>query len=342
MARRILQKSGLWRTRRVVVVAPSLPQILDIVGPLQVFARARELLNAQHPGMAPAYRTQIVSSGSDRSILTNSGMRLTSDATLPQLRGGIDTLMVAGGDGIESMAANDPLVRFLVRRASTTRRVCSICTGAFALAKAGLLDGRRATTHWKYCSELARLFPTVDVDSHPIFIGDGHLYTSAGVTAGMDLALALVEEDFGGALALEVARELVLYLRRQGSQAQFSVPLAMQTGGRVSLRDLQMWMLENLNNRLSVDVLAKRVVMSPRHFARVFRTEMGMTPGAFVEGMRIEAARRRLEESKRSVEQIASDCGFGTADSMRRIFRRRLRVAPAAYRARFTQGQERL
>ena len=340
-AKRARGRSAVWQTKRIVVLTPSLPQMLDIVGPLQVFARAKELLQARNPDAAEAYSLQIANAGTERTIVTNSGMCLLSDMSVRHLRGRIDTLLVAGGEGIDSVGADDPLVRFLVRRVSTVRRVGSICTGAFVLAKAGLLEGRRATTHWKYCSKLAALFPNVVVDCHPIFIRDSNLYTSAGVTAGMDLALALVEEDFGGALALEVARELVLYLRRPGSQAQFSVPLAAQATDRGSLRDLQMWMMEHLGDHLSVEALAKRVAMSPRHFARVFRAEMGVAPGAFVERLRIESARRRLEESKRSVEQIALDCGFGTADSLRRTFRRRLRVSPAAYRARFTQGQKR-
>jgi transcriptional regulator GlxA family with amidase domain len=210
-----------------------------------------------------------------------------------------------------------------------------VCTGAFVLAEAGLLDGRRATTHWEWCDALAARFPRVQVDRDPIFVRDGNVYTSAGVTAGMDLALALVEEDHGRALALEVARQMVLFLRRPGGQSQFSAALAAQSADREPLRDLQAWIAEDPGRDCSVPALARRVAMSPRNFARVFTREVGSTPGQFVERMRVEAARRRLEESADGVDNIASRCGFGTAETMRRAFLRTLRVPPSAYRSRF-------
>jgi transcriptional regulator GlxA family with amidase domain len=198
-----------------------------------------------------------------------------------------------------------------------------------------LLDGRRATTHWEWCATLAKRYPKVAVAADPIFVKDGNVYTSAGVTAGMDLALALVEEDHGRDVALEVARQLVMFLRRPGGQSQFSAQLAVQTADREPLRELQAWITEHPDGDCSVPALARRVAMSPRNFARVFTREVGMTPARFVESVRIEAARRRLEESVHGVESVAASCGFGTAESMRRAFLRTLRVPPAAYRHRF-------
>ena len=203
------------------------------------------------------------------------------------------------------------------------------------LARAGLLDGRRATTHWNWCHVLIKRAPRADVDPNPIFIRDENVYTSAGVTAGMDLALALVEEDYGSRLALQVARNLVLYLRRPGGQSQFSAALSLQFTDRKPLRDLESWVLDNLNKPLTVPVLAQRVAMSPRNFARVFTKEMKTTPAKFVERLRVEAARRRLEESQNSMETIAGECGFGNVNSMRNVFQRALKIAPGQYRRHF-------
>ena len=211
----------------------------------------------------------------------------------------------------------------------------SICTGAFLLARAGLLEGRRATTHWNYCERLARRYPGVKLDPDPIYIHDGNIYTSAGVTAGMDMALALVEEDVGSAIALAVARELVLYLRRPGSQSQFSVAVNLQAADRQPFRELGAWVLDNLRKNLSVEMLAGRLGMSPRNFARVFRQQMNMTPAKFVETLRLDAARRRLQESNVSLDSVASSCGFRNSDAMRTTFKRVLRVAPGEYRWRF-------
>jgi len=210
-----------------------------------------------------------------------------------------------------------------------------VCTGAFLLAEAGLLDGRRATTHWAYCAELAKRYPQVKVDPDPIFVRDGRIYSSAGVTAGMDLALGLVEEDLGRSLALDVARQLVLFLKRPGGQSQFSAQLEAQSAEREPLRDLQAWISNHPEAPLGVESLARRVAMSPRHFARVFLREVGTTPAKFILRIRVEAARRRLEESRDDVERVAQTCGFGSAEVMRRAFLRTVRVSPSAYRSRF-------
>jgi transcriptional regulator GlxA family with amidase domain len=215
------------------------------------------------------------------------------------------------------------------------RRLAAVCTGTFLLAEAGLLDGRRATTHWRACEQLARRYPTITVERDPIFVRDGNVHTSAGVTAGMDLALALVEADHGRALALRVARELVMFLQRPGGQSQFSTQLAVQTADREPLRELQARIADHLADDLSVPALAAQVAMSERNFARMFTREVGLTPARFVERARVEGARRRLEESADSTDMVAAQSGFASAEVMRRSFVRLLGVPPSAYRGRF-------
>src|SRR5207302_9769105 len=223
----------------------------------------------------------------------------------------------------------------------TARRTAAVCTGAFLLARAGLLEGRRATTHWSAAAELARRYPEVRVDAEPIFLRDGDVWTSAGVTAGMDLALALVEEDLDRDAALAIARHLVLFLRRPGNQSQFSATLAAQQPDREPLREVQRMVVENISQPHTVEAMAARANMSPRHFARAFRAETGITPARYVERVRLEAARRRLEDGADPVATIAAACGFGTPETMRRSFLRALGVAPAEYRRRFPNHPKR-
>jgi transcriptional regulator GlxA family with amidase domain len=273
-------------------------------------------------------------------VVTPSGaaVRTTSGLTLggaPLDDRPVDTLVVAGGTGVRTVLEDASVVAWTQAAAARARRVASVCTGAFLLGRAGLLDGRRATTHWASCAALAEAFPAVDVDPDPIFVRDGDLFTSAGVTAGMDLALALVEDDLGPAVALDVARHLVLFLRRPGGQAQFSAGLAAQAAVRAPLRELQLWMGDHLGEDLSVAALAARAHMSPRTFARAFRDEIGLTPAAYVEALRVERARGALEATDLPVEAVARACGFGTVETLRRAFGRRVGVAPAAYRDRF-------
>src|SRR5213595_2530887 len=323
------------RTRRIVFVAAPGTEIIDLVGPLQVFARAAEMFGKQNPGSPPIYSVEVISASSQRSLVTNCGLRITAHKTFREVRGKIDTLLIAGGNAIEQNEVNADAVRWLKKIAPRSRRVGSVCTGAMLLARAGLLDGRRATTHWNWCEVLIRRAPRTNVDPDPIFVRDENVYTSAGVTAGMDLALALVEEDHGSRLALQVARNLVLYLRRPGGQSQFSAALSLQLTDRKPLRELESWVLDNLNKPLNVPVLAERVAMSPRNFARVFTKEMKTTPAKFVEHLRVETARRRLEESRNSLETIAGECGFGNVNSMRNVFQRTLKIAPGQYRRHF-------
>lgn len=325
-------------TRRILLLAAPGSQILDLVGPFQVFTRASEILARTHPDRSPLYSLQVISTERGM-LLTSCGLRLQPHRTFQQVRGRVDTLLIVGGASIEAGQEDDAVVQWLQRLSPRLRRVGSICTGAFLLARAGLLNGRRATTHWKYCETLALRYPSVNVERDPIFVRDGNVYTSAGVTAGMDLALALVEEDAGPKLALDVARELVLYLRRPGGQSQFSAALNLQASDRDAFSDLGAWVLEHLRNDLSVGLLASRVGMSPRNFARVFRAEMKMTPAKFVESLRLEAARRRLQESDVSLESIAATCGFRNCDAMRSSFKRVLRVTPGEYRWRFQARQ---
>jgi transcriptional regulator GlxA family with amidase domain len=315
-------------SRRVIVVAYPAVQALDVVGPVEVFGAANRMSGREHYEMSVAARAE-------GPVVTMSGLALHADRRIGAIRGHIDTLVVAGGDGTAEALRDRSLVDAIRRLAAQTRRVTSVCSGAFLLAEAGILDGRRATTHWSVCDALARLYPAVAVDPEPIFVRDGNVYTSAGVTAGMDLALALVEEDLGREIALAVARRLVLFLRRPGNQAQFSAQLSAQLAQRDDVREVQRWIADHPESDLSVAALAARAQMSERSFARWFAHEVGVTPGRYVEQVRVEAARRILEESDDSIALVARACGFGTSETMRRSFLRALRVGPTEYRRRF-------
>jgi transcriptional regulator GlxA family with amidase domain len=318
--------------RRIVIVAFPAVQTLDVVGPTEVFSAADRLRGGDE------YEIEVVAADSG-PITTGSGLQLVPHRTLPRVRGPIDTLIVAGGGGVEQAQHDERLIRWIRSAAPRARRVASVCTGSFLLARAGLLEGRRATTHWAACDELERRHPEIEVERAPIFVRDGDVWTSAGVTAGIDLALALVEDDLGAAVARDAARWLVLFLRRPGDQAQFTAQPAWQPAERQPLRDLQGWIAESLTADLSVPALAERAFMSPRNFARAFRREVGMTPAAYVESVRLERARAELEAGEASVEAVAAACGFGTVETMRRAFHRRFNVNPAAYRSRFrTRG----
>jgi transcriptional regulator GlxA family with amidase domain len=308
--------------RRVVIAAFPDCMSLDVVGPAEVFATA---------GL---YDVEIVAPDPEPFFMSN-GIQVVPHARMNDVRGPIDTLVIAGGVGTRRMATDARVVEWTRAAAKRSRRVTSVCSGAFVLAAAGLLDGRRATTHWQWCDTLAGLYPQVEVERDAIFVVDGPVYTSAGVTAGMDLALALVEEDLGADVARQVAQELVVFLRRPGGQSQFSAQIAVPVAEREPLREVQGFIAANAAADLSVPALAQRAAMSPRNFARAFRRETGMTPAGYVESVRVEQARIALEGSDAQVESIARHCGFGTVETMRRAFHRRLGVGPAAYRSRF-------
>jgi transcriptional regulator GlxA family with amidase domain len=319
--------------RHVAIVAYPGVQSLDVTGPLEVFAGAQQLIEATGRS-EPRYQVSVLSRHG-KPLPTSSGLGLVPHARLSRAPEPIDTLIVAGGHGHHAAADDRALVDWIARASATARRTASVCTGAFLLARAGLLDGRRATTHWASAQELQRQYPRVRVDPEPIFVRDEPVWTSAGVTAGMDLALALVEDDLDADAALEIARHLVLFLRRPGNQSQFSATLAAQRARRQPLREIQRAVLEDVAGDHSVEAMAARAHMSPRHFARAFRAETGVTPARHVERVRVEAARRRLEDTGEPVGAIAASCGFGTAETMRRVFLRTLHVGPAEYRRRF-------
>ena len=302
-------------------------QILDVTGPLQVFATANDIAG----GNVPPYAIHVVSQAGD-AVASSSGIGLLAHP-LPPHSSPLDTLIVAGGPGIEAAAADEALVDWVRGRAQQARRFASVCTGAVLLAASGLLDGRRAATHWSLCSELARRFPSVQVQPDPIFVHDGPAWTSAGVTAGIDLALALVEEDLGRTVALAVARYLVVFLKRPGGQAQFSATLALQDDGRFDA--LHSWIGAHLSGDLSLAQLADRAGMSERSFSRHYLEATGQTPARAVETLRVEAARSLLLDSQLPVKRVAQRCGFGSEETMRRSFLRLLAATPQEYRARF-------
>jgi transcriptional regulator GlxA family with amidase domain len=326
--------------RTVAFLAAKNTQILDVAGPYQIFVRAGEAFVRHYPQRACPYHVVLITANEKKSVQTNCGLILSGAIGYRRFREPIDTLLVAGGTSLEMLESSQKLLAWLRARANRARRFGSICTGAFLLGSAGLLDGRRVATHWKWAAQLASKCKLAIVDPDPIYIRDGKLYTSAGITAGMDLALALVEEDLGPPIALEVARDMVMFLRRAGGQSQFSTVLSLQASDRNQLQELRTWITENLMADLNVSALAARAGMSPRNFARVFGKETGTTPGEFVQRIRVEAARRRLEESRDKLEKVAADCGFGSVNGLRRSFLRLLDIAPSEYRRRFTSARQ--
>jgi transcriptional regulator GlxA family with amidase domain len=316
----------------VVAVAFDDFQILDVTGPLEVFSQATRILETTGGG-GQGYRVHLVAR-SPGPLRASSGLSLVAGA-LRQVPDQYDTLVVAGGRGVAGAVRDQRLVDWVRQQPARARRVASVCSGAYLLARAGRHDGKRATTHWDSSEELGRYYPKVRVEADRIFVKDGSVYTSAGVTAGMDLALALVAEDHGRKLALEVARQLVVFLQRPGGQSQFSSQLAAQVAETDPIAEVLAYVEGHLSSDLSVPVLARRAAMSPRHFARCFGKELGVTPARFVHGARLSAARRRLEESSHGLDRIAEEAGFGTAETLRRAFADGVGITPSEYRTRF-------
>jgi transcriptional regulator GlxA family with amidase domain len=319
------------RPKRIEILAFDMAQLLDVAGPLQVFATANDLAHWRREPIP--YSLAVVAAKSPR-IETSAGLGLAVDP-LPDAAGELDTLIVAGGFGVNAAARDEALLAWLRGRAGQARRLASVCSGALLLAAGGLLAGRRATTHWTRCAELARAYPDVIVENDPIFIRDGDVWTSAGITAGIDLALALVEDDLGRGAALEIARQLVVFLKRPGGQAQFSAMLSLQYGDE-SFAGLHEWIGQNLDAELSVPDLAARANMSERTFLRRYKQATGATPAKAIERLRVEAAQRRLCDSSDRIKRIALRCGFGSEETMRRSFLRVARVTPQDYRDRFS------
>jgi transcriptional regulator GlxA family with amidase domain len=305
-------------------------QLLDVTGPIQVFASANDI--SARAGRARPYLFRVVAQVGE-GVTASAGVALAA-GPLTQRDEPLDTLLIAGGEGAEAAAENPALIDWVRERATRARRIASVCTGAFLLAAAGMLDGRRAATHWMYCVKLAQRFPKVRVQPDPIFVRDGPVWTSAGVTAGIDLALALVEEDLGRALALAVARYLVVFLKRPGGQAQFSAALALQAA-EDKFDALHHWINGHLADDLSLSVLADQAGMSERSFSRHYAEATGQTPARAIERLRAEAAQRLLLESRLPIKRIAQRCGFGSEETMRRSFLRLIEVAPQDYRSRF-------
>jgi transcriptional regulator GlxA family with amidase domain len=309
--------------------------IVDVCGPCDAFHYAELYLRRFGGINEPGYRCNILAA-TPGPVRTSCGIELIATHSYCDVRDSLDTLVVAGGQAAEQVSKDDPaLVEWVRAMAPRVRRVASICTGAFILASGGLLNHRRVTTHWLYSDALATVYPSVDVDSSLLFVRDGNIYSSGGITAGIDLALALVEEDHGREIALATARIKVVFPRRPGGQSQFSAYIKLEAKNRPDISELQAWILGNPGKDLSVEALADRMAMSPRNFARLFRSETGDTPAQFADRARADAARCKLEQTVVPVETIAEECGFGNAERMRRTFQRLFEVSPLDYRARF-------
>jgi transcriptional regulator GlxA family with amidase domain len=319
--------------RHVVIVAFEGLQSLDAVGPFEVFSTASQV--AEHAGRR-GYEISLVSP-TGGSVVAESGLGLATQP-LPSLDAspeGVDTLMIAGGGGVYEARHDPTLMTWLAAVTPRCRRVASVCTGAFVAAEAGWLDGRRATTHWARAGRLAQEYPEVTVDADPIYVRDGNVWTSAGVTAGIDLSLALVQDDLGTEIAQTTARWLVMFLHRPGGQTQFAAPVWVPRAERSTVRAVQALVEAAPGGDHRLPALAAAAAMSVRHFSRVFTAEVGESPGRYVERVRVEAARHELESTDDTLDVVAQRCGFGTAETLRRSVQRRLGVAPDSYRRRF-------
>lgn len=307
---------------------------LDLVGPMEAFTIAET--EAANGVQRRCY--EVLTIGMSRKpFAAGSGLVFKAQTTL-ETASALDTLIIPGGAGLRRPETNAKVCAWLRSRAGKIRRIASVCTGIYGLAPTGLLDGRSVTTHWRFARDLAQRFPKLKVNPNAIFLKDGSFYTSAGITAGIDLSLALIEEDFGPSVALAVARELVVYLKRPGGQEQYSEPLRFQVNSTDRFADLAAWIQSHLRQNLSVEALAERAHLCPRHFSRRFKDAFGKTPGAFVETVRLDEARLRLSQPNTNIEVVAASVGFSSADSFRRAFERRFGIMPSGYRHRFVRA----
>lgn len=320
-------------TKHIVILVPANVSILDVAGPLDVFNKAKDYIRENVPTIKESYTTHVLSFDSVRQVETSSGLPIITEGGIESVNYEVDTVLVAGNATLKVIPQR--LIDWIKDKTDKVHRMGSICAGAFVLAKAGILNGRRATTHWMVCDKLAKQYPEVKVESDPIFVKDGNVYTSAGISTGMDLALALVEEDFGRDIAVGTARRLVLYLKRPGNQSQFSNILNYQSVDYEPIKVIQDWIVDHLDDDLTVELLAEKALMSPRNFARVFLRETGITPAKYIEKLRLETARRRLEETRLTLDEISTECGVGNADGLRRLFLRHMKTTPSDYRKSF-------
>jgi transcriptional regulator GlxA family with amidase domain len=317
--------------KQVLIVGYDEITSLDLSGPLEAFSSA--VVENSKGKSEPGYKVTIAALGA-KTFRSESGLCITADCSLSSVRQ-VDTLLIPGGRGMRNPSTGAKLAGWISKRVDRIRRVASICTGVYGLAPTGLLDGRRVTTHWKFATDLAARFPALKVDAKPLYIREGKFYTSAGVTAGIDLSLALIEEDFGPQIALAVARDLVVYMKRPGGQEQFSEPLKFQMASSSRFADLPAWISGHLDQDLSVEALAQRMNLCPRQFTRRFKTEFKCSPAAFVQRLRLDEARNRLASADCSVESVAASVGFNDPDSFRRAFVKCFGVPPQQYRSRF-------
>jgi len=318
---------------RVVMVGFENAQILDITGPLEVFSRTGRWLVDHGYAKNPPYTVELVATKAGQ-VECSSGISLVATNSYLDVEA-VDTLLIAGGIGYQSACESIELIDWIKKQSGQVRRIGSICTGAFLLAKAGLLENKKATTHWAYCEKLRVGDNTIDVETDAIYVRQGKVYTSAGVTSGMDMALAMVEEDWGKKVALAVAQELVLYLKRPGGQSQFSRQLSIQEAEDSKIAQLQVWMRDNPTENLNVPALADKTAMSERNFVRRFYEDVGITPAKYVEQVRVEVARRCLEDTDWPIEKLAKQSGFNNAETLRRTFLRNVGITPKEYRMRF-------
>lgn len=321
-------------SRLIVLVPLSGTLLLDLAGPLDVFTTAHALLQSDTVPQ-PGYEVLVAAPNQDKHVRSNLGLELTCPVCVTDLTRPIDTLLLLGSSPTEAVEVHAPFYAWLRQAAPRVRRIGSVCVGAFALARSGLLDGKKATTHWEFCDLLQATFPTLQVTPSPFYVQDGKLYTSGGVSSGLDLALALVEEDQGRKLAGQVARKLVLYLKRPGNQLQFGAVLPGYTLAHPLVAQLRPWLMAHLTDELRVEQLAEQLHMSERNFARVFTKSVGISPAKFTEKLRVEVAQKYLEDTDLTLGAVAQKCGFGAATTLHRVFRRHLALTPGDYRTAF-------
>nr|WP_320059820.1 GlxA family transcriptional regulator [uncultured Bacteroides sp.] len=324
-----------YEVRHIVILAPENSTLLNIAGPLEVFDKAIDKFETIKEIVNFKYQTHVVSAENRKVITTSGGLSILSEGSYKAIDYPIDTLIISALPKLQDYEMNQELIGWLKKQSESVRRICSICSAAFFLAEAGLLDGKEVTTHWAKSEDLAKMYPLVKVKIARIFSKDGNIYTAGGISSGMDLALALVEEDYGKSFALYVARWMVLFLKRPGNQAQFTTPLDCQNINNLSMRRVCEWLLNHFKEDLRIEALAEYVAMSPRNFARVFARELRITPAKYIDKLRVDYACQYLVETQLSLDEVASQCGLKNADNMRRQFIKILDTTPAQYRRSF-------